>query len=132
MIDCIDDQGLGFLVLGGRAIMDEDRAFYTWHRDFKGKAPAPSNSGRSTMRKAAFEPWHVEAFWFANLAALDAARPAGHVTTFTQGRQASGAARNLKFQLHATRARAGDLAVARFDWLHDGPPMGPRTRTRQS
>ena len=113
---CIDDQGLGFLMVGGRGVMDEDRAFYQWHRIFKGKEPAPSNTGRSTMRKAAFEPLHVEAFWFANLAALDAAYAGGLIRDFHQGRQARGETRKLKYELHAPRARAAGLAVARYDW----------------
>ena len=118
MIQCIGEQGLGFLIVGGRAVMDEDGDYYLWHRAFKGKEPTPSNTGRSTMRKAAFEPLYIEAFWFANLAALNAARVAGQITDFKQGRQASGEYRNLKFQLHAPKARAGGLAVARFNWPH--------------
>lgn len=119
MIQCIGDQGLGFLMVGGGAVMDEGREFYDWHRAFKGKEPKPSNTGRSTMRKAAFEPRHIEAFWFANVAALDAARASGQITDFKQGRQASGEYRNLKFQLHVPKARDAGLAVARFDWPHD-------------
>ncbi|MDC7121863.1 hypothetical protein OMK64_09980 [Cellulomonas fimi] len=116
---CIEDQGLGFLMLGGRAVMDEDRAFYQWHRTFKGREPAPSNTGRSTMRKAAFEPLHVEAFWFANIEALDAAYASGLIKDFSQGRQSRGATRKLKYELNARKARAAGLSVARHDWPHD-------------
>lgn len=113
---CIAEQGLGFLMVGGNALMDEDREFYYWHRAFKGKEPAPSNTGRSTMRKAAFEPMHIEAYWFANTGALDAARASGQVRDFKQGRQPSGEYRNVKYELHVPKARAGGLVLARFDW----------------
>jgi hypothetical protein len=129
--ECVDDQGLGFLVLGGRAVMDEDLAFVTWHRSFKaaqGIRSAPSNSGESRMRKAAFSPLHVEAFWIANTLELDAAVAAGQLTILPQGRQApradggQGAERRDKFAMHVPQARKG-LQVARRDWedrAHEG------------
>ena len=53
----------------------------------KGKAAAPSNSGASRRRKAAFEPLYVDAYWFANTSSLDAATAAGLITGFKQGPQ---------------------------------------------
>ncbi len=90
MNECIAEQGLGFLMLGGRAVMDEDRLILRLALDFKGKVPKPSNTGRSTRRKASFEPLHIEALWFSNTAALEAAKAAGVVSDFKQGRQPSG------------------------------------------
>ncbi len=117
---CAEEHGLGFLIVGGRAVMDEDGEFYRWHREFKGREPVIGHTGRSTMRKAAFEPLHIEAYWFPNRHALDAARLAGEITDFRQGRQPSGEYRNLKYQLHVPKARAGHLLVARFDWQARG------------
>lgn len=88
---CIEEQGLGFLMVGGEAVADENGAFVEWHRDFKssqGVKSKPSNSGRSRQRKATFEPLHVEAFYFHNALALEAAKAAGQVTGFQQGKQA--------------------------------------------
>lgn len=122
---CIEEQGLGFLMLSGVAVEDEDGAFVAWHRahkQSKGVRSASSNSGNSRRRKVAFEPQHVEAFYFHGLADLDAAIAAGQITGFKQGSQApkaagmTGAARRPKFGLALRKARTSPLAIARFDW----------------
>lgn len=122
---CIKEQGLGFLMVGGVGVADEDDSFVAWHRNFKlrqGVKSRPSNSGRSRQRKAAFEPAHVEAFYFHDLGALEAAKAAGQVTGFQQGKQApdqdgaEGRARRPKYNLSVPKARGSILAVARFDW----------------
>lgn len=122
---CIAEQGLGFLMVSGVGIEDEDGSFVAWHRDrkrAKGVRPAPSNSGRSRRRKAAFEPLHVEAFFFHGSADLDAAIAGGQVTGFNQGKQAprgegaEGSVRRPKFGLSVAKARSSDLAVAWYDW----------------
>ncbi len=123
---CIEEQGLGFLMIGGVAVADEDGTFVKWHRQFKaaqGVKSKPSNSGRSRQRKAAFEPLYVEAFYFHDLPGLEAAKAAGQVTGFQQGRQApdeegaEGRARRPKYNLSVPKARAAGLGVAHFDWL---------------
>ncbi|TCJ21665.1 hypothetical protein [Nocardioides jejuensis] len=121
MDECIADQGLGFLMVGGRAITDTDGAFKAWQDALKGKAAAPSNSGRSRMRKAAFEPLHVDAFWFADTLALNSAVAAGHVTGFKQGPQAPrvagepGAARRPKYTL-SSKAAGTSLHLVRYEF----------------
>lgn len=121
---CVAEQGMGFLVLGGLAVMDEDQQFVTWHRAFKeaqGIRSARSNSGRSRLRKSAFIPRQVEAFWIPNTHALNAALMAGQLAVRLQGRQApksdggEGADRANKFVMHIPRAREG-LRVAKRDW----------------
>jgi len=119
--ECVADQGLGFLVLSGAALMDEDLAFVTWHRSFKlaqGGRSAPSNSGKSRMRKVAFTPLHVEGFWIANTPSLDAAVAAGQLRVMGHGfRQAPkveggvGAKRGAKFAMHVPWAREGQIRV---------------------
>ena len=122
---CIAEQGLGFLMVGGDAVADEDGTFVQWHRDFKqkqGKKSSPSNSGKSRLRKAAFEPLHIEAYYFADFAALEAAKSAGRVTGFHQGKQAPefegehGAPRRPKYNLDLRKSRGSALSVARFEW----------------
>lgn len=121
---CVAEQGLGFLVIGGRALMDEGSTFVEWHRGFKaaqGIRSAASNTGTSRIRKAAFSPLHVEAFWIPSNEALHAAVAAGQLKVRPQGRQApkqaggQGAYRLDKFQMHVPRARKG-LRVARREW----------------
>lgn len=122
---CIDEQGLGFIIVSGAALMDETGDFVAWHREFKerlrGKPTAPSNSGTSRTRKAAFSPVHVESFWVPNTEALAAAILAGQLKVRPIGRQAPkeiggvGAARADKFEMRMRQARAG-IRVARYDW----------------
>lgn len=102
---CVNLQGLGFVILSGRGVMDEDGAFKTWHDNFKGKVATPSLSGNSRLRKSAFKPLMLEAFWIANLEALDAAVVAGAMKTVAQGRQQSGAPRQDKFNMRLVPAR---------------------------
>lgn len=104
--ECVREQGLGFLILSGRAIVDEDGSFKAWHDAFKGKIAAPSLSGRSRSRKSAFVPLNVEAYWIANTAALDAAILAGALTAVPQGRQSSGASRPNKFLMRLAPAQS--------------------------
>lgn len=131
---CVAEQGLGFLILSGRGVMDDDGTFLAWHREFKaaqGKRSAPSNSGRSRTRKRAFVPLSIEAFWIANLEALDAAVVGGHLALRAQGRQAPkqagdvGAPRADKFHMNLAGARTG-LSVADYRWrLKEHQGIGP-------
>lgn len=123
---CVGTQGLGFLVLSGEADMDHDGEFYAWHRDYKlvqGKTVAPSNSGLSRMRKRAFRPLHVEAFWIGNDLELDRALASGALAVRPVGRQPpraagqSGASRADKFQMNLDKARNGLLA-SRREWTY--------------
>ncbi|VXC43276.1 conserved hypothetical protein [Nocardioides sp. AX2bis] len=117
--NCIEEQGLGFVMVGGLAVEDVDGAFKAWHDAFKDKPAAPSNSGKPRRRKAAFEPLYVDAFYFANTSALDAAKASGLVTGFKQGPQAPRVAgergddRGPKYNLSA-KAVDSNLHVVRY------------------
>lgn len=123
--DCVEDQGLGFLVISGEAVMDHSGDFKVWQDAWKAKSsnkgPAPSNSGASRMRKAAFNPLHVDAYWVPNTHALRAAILSGELTPRAQGRQApkekgaAGAARPPKFEMNTAKANAG-IRVASYSW----------------
>lgn len=120
---CVGEQGLGFLVLHGAGVMDEDGSFVAWHRALKGAhgvRSQPSNSGRSRQRKAAFVPMRVDAVWIPDLSDLDANIAAGGITIFAQGRQAPGAAggegRARKAKYLLTPRGLANLTVARSEW----------------
>lgn len=129
MQSCVSEQGLGVIVLSGRAIMDEDEAFVSWHRNLKeqhGLHSARSNSGRSRQRKAAFMPLRLEAFWIPNEASLLESMSRGLLARHSQGRQAprgeadSGVPRASKLRMDLSQAR-GSLLVASQDWpVKDG------------
>lgn len=127
---CVAEGGLGFLVLSGDALMDEDGTFVAWHREFKsrqGKKVAPSNSGLSRTRKRAFTPLSIDAFWIGSTPALDAAVASGSLAVRASGRQppreagGSGASRADKFHMNMADARRV-LAVARHDWIYREKP----------
>jgi hypothetical protein len=110
--------------------MDVSGEFLAWHRAHKAAVnidSAPSNSGRSRMRKSAFAPVRVEAFWIADEPTLDHTIREGALEARAQGRQApkkeggSGAARRSKLQMNLASARKS-LRVSSFEW----PP--PPTR----
>lgn len=112
---CVEGQGLGFLVLSGRGVMDEDGAFKAWHDAFKGKPATPSLSGNSRLRKASFVPLVVEAFWIPNREAFDEAVRLGALRIASQGRQQSGAPRRDKIHMRLEPARRL-LRVAERAW----------------
>lgn len=122
---CVDEQGLGFLVVSGEAVMDHTGDYKAWHDEWKlsrsGKPTAPSNSGISRTRKAAFNPLRVDAYWVPNTLALDAAILSGQLTPRAQGRQAPkikggvGAPRPPKFDMNTARANHG-IRVASYSW----------------
>ncbi|MCR2824408.1 hypothetical protein [Microbacterium sp. zg.Y909] len=118
---CVDEQGLGFLVLSGRAIPDTDGEFRAWQNARKGKPSAPSNSGKSRVRKAQFVPLRIESYWIGNSQELDAALLSGVVRPWKQPRQAprlsgeSGAERRTKMEMTLARART-ELRVSAFDY----------------
>lgn len=123
--DCVEEQGLGFLVVSGEAIMDHTGEFKTWHDGWKAsrskRPPAPSNSGNSKVRKAAFNPLHVDAYWVPDTLALGAAILSGELTPRPQGRQAPkvkggvGAPRPPKFEMNTAKASRG-IRVASYTW----------------
>lgn len=123
---CVSTQGLGFLVLSGEAEMDHNGEFYAWHRNYKlgqGKSVALSNSGVSRMRKRAFRPLQVEAFWIGSDLELDVALASGALAVRPVGRQPpkaagqSGAARADKFQMNLDKAR-NEFLVSCREWTY--------------
>lgn len=124
--ECVAEQGLGFLVVSGEAQMDVSGQFKAWHDQWKaqdsGRTVALSNSGRSRMRKGAFNPLRVDAFWVPDGAALAAAVLSGQLGIAAQGRQAPrspgqpGAPRATKFTMNMTRAKGSGMHVASYSW----------------
>ncbi|QCX28486.1 hypothetical protein [Nocardioides jishulii] len=117
--------GLGFLMVSGRAVSDDDGTFTQWHRDFKarqGKTPRSSNSGKSRRRKAAFEPSHIDVFFVPDVESLLEARERGVLKEYSQGRQprgsdgSVGAPRPPKYSLNTAKAQGTQWHMARVEW----------------
>jgi hypothetical protein len=121
---CVQEQGLGFLVLDGSATFDETRSFDEWHRGYtrEGRSGATytSNTGQQRRRKAAFSPLSLRAVWIEDLPALDAGLAGGWLRREKQGAQpvrageVRGAARNDKFHLRVRDA--SPWVVAEHHW----------------
>ncbi|VXB34037.1 conserved hypothetical protein [Aeromicrobium sp. 9AM] len=123
--NCVEEQGLGFLVVSGEAIMDHTGEFKVWHDAWKltrsKRPPAPSNSGISKTRKTAFTPLHVDAYWVPDTLSLRAAILSGQLAPRPQGRQAPktpggvGSPRPPKFEMNTAKASHG-IRVASHSW----------------
>lgn len=136
--ECVGSQGLGFLVISGEAQMDDSGDFKLWHDRWKAKDPnkvvASSNSGKSRMRKEAFSPVKVDAFWIPNMTVLSGAVLAGLMGIAAQGRQApkmpgeSGAPRATKFTMNTAKVLDSDIHIASHVWPgRTEPDPVPRT-----
>jgi hypothetical protein len=125
---CVAEQGLGFLVLSGEGVMDEDGDFVAWQRARKlaaGLRVVPSNTGTSRTRKRAFTPLRVDAVWIEDTPAFEAALLSGHLAVRPIGRQppriagGSGAVRADKVQISLSKSRSS-LLVASGTWPDPG------------
>lgn len=118
----IADQGLGFLIVSGVGIMDVDREVENWQRSLKMKVPAPTNSGRHTYMKKAFELQSIDAYFFATSLAFEQAKLSGILSVKRQGRQApkedggSGDPRRDKMHMNLRRARNSEFHMAEATW----------------
>ncbi|MGW6128984.1 hypothetical protein ACWFNE_03040 [Cellulomonas sp. NPDC055163] len=118
MRECIELQGLGFLVAEGLSGFDTTGEFKEWHKALgstgkKLRDYVPS-TGRSRPRKASFTPLELRALWIENLLDLDAAVLAGWLFQDTQPNWEGTVARNDKFK--ARLAKAGRWQVAHHAW----------------
>ncbi|MDM8085144.1 hypothetical protein QUV83_10240 [Cellulomonas cellasea] len=119
MRECVELQGLGFLVAEGLSGFDTTGEFKDWHKDLGNRAGrkvreyVPS-TGRSRPRKASFTPLELRAVWIEDLVDLDAAILSGWLRQDAQPRWEGTVARNDKFK--ARVADAGNWQVAHHIW----------------
>lgn len=128
MRNCVQEQGLGLLILDGLATYDTTGSFDEWHRQYtregKAKPAQRANGGSSRRRKAAFAPLRLQAFWIADGTSLDAGIAGGWILQSKQGRQAArgdaefGAARADKFHLKVNRAVPWRVALSEWPATH--------------
>lgn len=119
---CVAEQGLGFLIVDGRAGLDVSGEFRAWHKEFAesdGRALSGyvSSTGRSRPRKATWTPLALRAIWIENTAALDAGIAAGWLSRRAQPDWGTGAERrprNDKFS--GKPAKAEPWRVASHAW----------------
>lgn len=110
--------GLGFIVVAGSPIPDEDGTFRTWHDELKGSASAYVREARARgakrrQRKAAFVRTRIDVYFIDGIELLHHGLEHGWLRLSEQGRQASGGKREPKFQLVPSRVPAGVLVASR-------------------
>lgn len=111
MIKCVEETGsLGFLVLSGASVPDDDASFDNWHRQMRGSTK--SRDAKSRVLKREFVPVTVDAFVFEGSNAIETALEQRVLTGFKQGRQQSGASRKPKLLVRLDRAREQGYVMA--------------------
>ncbi|NEC93166.1 hypothetical protein, partial [Streptomyces sp. SID12501] len=102
MRDCIELQGLGFLVAEGLSGLDTTGEFKAWKKELgssggKVREYVPS-TGHSRLRKASFTPLELRAVWIEGLLDLRRAITAGWLSQSAQPNWEGTVARNDKFK----------------------------------
>ncbi|NTW42517.1 MAG: hypothetical protein HGA44_22030 [Cellulomonadaceae bacterium] len=122
MRGCIEEQGLGFLIIDGLAGLDADGTFRTWIETYgarHGKNPSGyvASTGLSRPRKVEWTPLQLRALWIEDLFELQSSILAGWLWVKEQPDWGAGEqrrARNDKFQARLGHARP--WTVASFEW----------------
>ncbi|WP_146929646.1 hypothetical protein [Cellulomonas xylanilytica] len=122
MRGCIEEQGLGFLIVDGLAGLDVEGIFRQWIETYGaryGKQPSTyvASTGTSRPRKVEWTPIRLRALWIENLYELQASVLAGWLWQKPQPDWGAGEqrrARNDKYQ--ARLGAAGPWTVASFEW----------------
>jgi hypothetical protein len=121
---CIEEQGLGFLIVDGLAALDPDGAFRQWIEDYGaryGKQPSGyvASTGLSRPRKVEWTPLRLRALWLDNDLELDAAIAAGLLWQRPQPDWGAGEQRRARNDKYQGRLQfAGPWTVASFEWNH--------------
>ncbi len=119
MRDCVELQGLGFIVVEGLSSFDATGDFKQWHKALGATGRRPlreyvPSTGRSRPRKAAFTPLELRAIWIENTQALKAGIAGGWLAQESQPDWEGTVARNDKFK--ARFDRASEWEVAHHSW----------------
>ncbi|MCZ2262331.1 hypothetical protein [Isoptericola sp. QY 916] len=120
MRDCIDEQGLGFLIVDGLSDRDLSGNFHSWLYAYganygKKKTSYKPSTGKSRPRKAAWSPMLLRAIWIQNIHEMNAGIAAGWLKEEPQWSYgAEKKERNPKFQ--GKLEKAGPWIVAAHEW----------------
>jgi hypothetical protein len=110
--------GLGFIVVAGSPVPDEDGTFRSWHDELKGTTSdyvreARARGARRRQRKAAFLRTRIDVYFIDGIERLHHGLEHGWLRLSEQGRQADGGPRQPKFQLLPSRVPSGVLVASR-------------------
>ena len=110
-----EEDGIGFIILGGIPKFSDEDEFYLWHNEVvRGNPPKPRKPS-SRRLKTEFELRSLTFNFIDDLRTLNRLEQDGILTDFNQGRQADGSPRKVKYNLNCTRAREDSTCVYRLD-----------------
>jgi hypothetical protein len=106
MEEAIRSGGMGLVIL----CIESKRTleFATWHKNQRGSTTEPRKA-----LVAEFKSLSVEFYWIPNTARLKSAIARREISTFSQGKNSNGKAREPKYSINLKKARDSDLLVFR-------------------
>lgn len=111
ILECVEKTGsIGFLVLSGSSVMDEDASFDDWHRAMRGTTKP--RTAKSRVLKRAFTPVSFDAYVFEGPQGVEIALEQKVLKVFRQGHQPDGSPRKPKLMMSLGRAREAGYVMA--------------------
>lgn len=113
--EAVTQDGLGFIILRGAPLYEDEESFYEWHNTVvrgKQKAVRPA---RSRRLKTGFSMTALDFFFIDNANRLEELESAGVISDFAQGQQAGGETRKLKYKLDIRRAANTAIRIYHVD-----------------
>lgn len=106
--EAVKDGGLGFIVLSGEPVFENEQEFYEWH-NYELRKNARSDRSRNSRRlKTGFNPMSIDFIFIENLESLEYLKQNNIIRNFNQGRQQGGASRKMKYSLDLAKAIESD------------------------
>lgn len=123
MRECVEEQGLGFLVADGMAGFDTSGEFREWHKALGAQGRRPlrdytPSTGRSRPRKSEFTLLGLRAVWIQDIHQLDAGIAAGWLIESGQPNWGGTVERAAKFKARFDLAKPWQ--VADHSWQRPG------------
>lgn len=112
IVEAVERNGIGFLIVQGTPSFAGEADFYKWHLGMRGKDPDAKRSPRSRKLKVAVTPTSLDAFYFQDKAELESAIEKEIILDFAQGRQQSGAERKVKLKMDLDKATNSQYHIA--------------------
>lgn len=110
-----ENGGLGFIILQGHPLYDDEEEFYYWHNlDVRGKIISRRDV-KSRRLKTGFLLRSLEFYRIPSLEKLEEMTERGVFKDFQQGRQSDGSSRNVKLAMRTNRTEVKDIQVLNID-----------------
>lgn len=111
----VEDGGLGFIMLCGVSLYDNEQDFYEWHYTKVRGHKSKERSINSRKLKTGFELRSLEFYYIDSIQTLERLEMEQIISDFKQGKQADGSPRKLKYKMNVDKARQDKILVKRID-----------------